>query len=133
MKNRPRQFGLLALFVLTTSVAVALAVCRLPIDARWKYRLVSLIGVCFLYWANRKYREQRRAAISTTDKFYMAGMTLALLTLVGVRHFWYYELRSDPFTERVLLGVGIVIIAVWQWFFLNRIWKLYYAPSSPGP
>jgi hypothetical protein len=51
MKNQPRQFGLLALFVLTTTVAVAFAVIRLPIDVRWKTRLVVLFGCCFLYWA----------------------------------------------------------------------------------
>ena len=133
MKNQPRQFGLLALFVLTTTVAVALAVIRLPIDPPWKFRLVVLIGCCFLYWANRKYREQRRAEISTTDKFYMGGVTLALLILLAVRYFWYYELTSNPFTDRVFICVGVAFVAIWQWFSIKRTWKLYFAPSSPDP
>ena len=133
MKNKQRQFGLLALFVLTTAVAAALAVFRLPIDRNSKYHLVALICIAFSYWANRKYREQRRAAISFRDYFCMSAATLAALVFVAVEHFWHYELASNPLHRRIVLGVGVVILVIAQWFSITRIWKLYFAPSPPDP
>jgi hypothetical protein len=61
MEKESRQFGLFALFLLTTAAASAFAIIRLPMPFIAKMLIVQSIAVCFWGWAvrNRKYPDPR--------------------------------------------------------------------------
>src|SRR5262245_35146053 len=61
MKDRPAQFGILALLILTMAAAAAFAIIRLPLPFVAKLVMVQTVAVCFIGWAvrNRKYADPR--------------------------------------------------------------------------
>jgi hypothetical protein len=61
MEKRSSQFGVFALFMLTTAAAGSFAIIRLPLPLIAKMLIIQTIAVCFFGWAvrNRKYPDPR--------------------------------------------------------------------------
>src|SRR5262249_51070708 len=84
MKQESRQFGVFALFVLTTAAAGIFAIVRLPLPLVSKMLMIQTIAVCFLGCAvrNRKYPDPRIPQ-EQTPKQVMLSLVPSLVFGIG--------------------------------------------------
>jgi len=81
VKNRPAQFGILALLILTTAAAVSFAIIRLQLSLVATLVMIQTVVVCFLGWAvcNRKYADPRLPQPKRSALQIFLSLTPALL------------------------------------------------------
>ena len=81
VKNRPAQFGILALLILTTAAAISFAIIRLRLPLVATLLMIQTVVVCFLGWAvrNRKYADPRLPQSKLSALQIFLSLTPALL------------------------------------------------------
>jgi nitrogen fixation-related uncharacterized protein len=91
MENRASQFGIFALFVLTTAAAGSFAIIRLPLPLIAKMLIIQTIAICFFGWAvrNHKYPDPRvrqvlsqRQVLLSLMPGLLGGVAFLVLTLL---------------------------------------------------
>jgi hypothetical protein len=119
----PGQFGLRAIFILTTMAAVAFAIIRLPIPRIGRLMALAMQWLMFR-GLTREYLKQRA---SPADRFNNAVLECASVIVSQVGPFWFIYFpevaRRWSFID-VVYGLLIVLLASYE------TWKLVKAFRS---
>src|SRR5262245_53933099 len=124
---QPGQFGLLALFVLMTLVAVGFAILRLPWPVMIKLLCLITLWACFQAWITQKRHLSRR------DRINAAVVEFAGSIVMQAPYLWiFFQPGPTGRYSGFMIVCGVVFIVMIAIGVAIAFWKLKKA-LEPDP